>query len=134
MEQDHSNRDITLLTAAQVAWVVGGRRLAGKIKDLCVRCRFLDKKLLGQKMAVLPQELTVPCPPFTNLGVDLAGPVHIRIVGGGKTTRNNKGTFKGWIVVIVCLNTKAIKLYLACGYAGLGATRVRLWQSSDCSQ
>ena len=68
-------------------------------------------------MAVLPQELTVPCPPFTNLGVDLAGPVHIRIVGGGKTTRNNKGTFKGWIVVIVCLNTQAIKLYLACGYA-----------------
>jgi len=116
-EQDHSNRDTTLITATQVAWIVGGRKLAGKIKDLCVRCRFLDKKLVGQKMAVLPQELTIPCPPFTNLGVDLAGPVRIKITGGEKTTRNNKGTFKGWVVVIVCLNTKAVKLYLACGYA-----------------
>ena len=116
-EEDHSNRDTTLATSAQYAWIVGGRTLAAKIKALCVRCRFLDKKLLGQKMAVLPKELTVPCPPFSHVGVDLAGPVSLRIVGGGKTTRTNKGVFKAWIVLVVCLNTKALKLYVACGYS-----------------
>ena len=38
--------------------------MAGKIVDLCVRCRFLNKKLEGQKMAALPPCLTVPGPPF----------------------------------------------------------------------
>lgn len=115
--QDHSNRDVTLATATQEAWIVGGRLLAAKIKHMCVRCRFLDRKLEGQKMSVLPEQLTVPCPPWTNLGLDLAGPFEIKIVGGSKTTRGNKGTFKAWVVVIVCLNTKAVKLYVSCGYA-----------------
>ena len=35
--RDHSNRDTTLMTATQLAWIVGGRRLAGKIKDFCIR-------------------------------------------------------------------------------------------------
>ena len=131
-EQDHSNRDTTLMTATQVAWVVGGRELAGKIKGACIRCRFLDRKLAGQKMAVLPGELTVPCPPFTHLGLDLAGPIEIRIVGGNKTTRGNKGTFKAWIVVIVCLNTKAVKLYMACGYATKDFLLAWEQHTSDC--
>lgn len=117
--QDHSNRDTTYTTANQVAWIVGGRRLAGKVKDSCVRCRFLQKNLLGQKMAPLPSHLTVPCPVFTNIGLDLMGPFTIRKVGSGKTTRGNQGTFKCWGLVILCLNTKALRLYAICGYSTL---------------
>ena len=69
-EQDHSGRDTTLYTATRVAWIVGGRKLAAKIKDTCIRCRFLEKKNVGQKMSVLPEEIAVPCPPFTNVGVN----------------------------------------------------------------
>ena len=116
--QDHSNRDTTLSTALQTCWIAGGgRNLAGLIKDTCVRCRFLDRKLAGQKMAPLPKELTIPCPPFSHIGLDLAGPVKLKVVGGSRATRNKTGEFKCWIVVIICLNTKAVKLYAACGYA-----------------
>ena len=131
-EQDHGNRDITYSISMHEAWIVGGRRLAAKIKSLCVRCRYLDKKLAGQKMAILPQELAVPCPPWTNVGLDLAGPMRVRIVGGGKTTRKNTGTFKGWVVIIVCLNTKAVKLYLACGYSTMDFMLVWDQHISDC--
>ena len=41
---DHQGGDTTLDTATQVAWIAGDRILAGKIVDLCVRCRFLNKK------------------------------------------------------------------------------------------
>ena len=105
------------MTATQVAWIVGGQKLAGKIKNMCIRCRFLQKNLLGQKMAPLPGQLTVPCSPWTNVGLDLMGPFTVRKMGAGKTTRGNQGTFKCWGLVILCLNTKAVRLYVVCGYS-----------------
>ena len=86
-EQDHANRDVTFATTMQLVWLVGGRDLCGKIKDSCIRCRFLQKNLVGQKMANLPRQLTVPCPPFTNVGLDLFGPMEVTIMGGSRTTR-----------------------------------------------
>ena len=115
--KDHGGRDTTLVTATQVAWIVGGRRLAGRIVDLCIRCRFLRRKLEGQKMASLPAELVVPAPPFLHVGLDLFGPLEVKKMGGAKTTRAVQGTFKVWGVLILCLNTKAVKLYLAAGYS-----------------
>ena len=114
---DHGGRDTTLVTATQVAWIVGGRKLAGKITEFCVRCRFLRKKLEGQKMAPLPASLTVPAPPFTHIGLDLFGPLIVKKMGGAKSTRGVQGTFKVWGVLILCLNTKAVKLYMAAGYS-----------------
>ena len=87
--------------------------MAAKVKNSCVRCRFLEKKNVGQKMSVLPPELLVPCPPFTNLGIDLAGPFLLKIDGAERRTRANRGSKKCWVVVIVCLNTKAVKLYIS---------------------
>ena len=114
---DHGGRDTTLVTATQVVWIVGGRRLAGKVVMLCVRCRYLRKKLEGQKMAPLPPSLAVPAPPFTNVGLDLFGPLIVKKMGGAKSTRGVQGTFKVWGVLILCLNTKAVKLYIAAGYS-----------------
>ena len=93
---DHGGRDTTLVTATQVAWIVGGRRLAGKVVQLCIRCMFLRKKLEGQKMAPLPARLTVPAPPFTHVGLDLFGPLVVKKMGGAKSTRGVQGTFKVW--------------------------------------
>ena len=50
-EQDHAGVDTTLMTATQVAWIVGGRTLAKRITEKCIRCRFLRKLMEGQKMA-----------------------------------------------------------------------------------
>ena len=68
-------------------------------------------------MAPLPQALTVPCPPFTNVGLDLMGPFVVKKMGGGKTTRGVTGTFKCWGLLALCLNVKAIKIYTVCGYS-----------------
>ena len=66
--------------------------------------------------AVLPPRLTVPCPVFSHVGVDLAGPFTVWKEGNSRVTRRNTGTMKVWSVLFVCLNTKALKMYLAGGY------------------
>ena len=73
-EQDHGGVDITCMTATQVAWIPGHRTVVKRITEKCVRCRFLHKMLEGQRMAALPPRITLPCPVFSHLGLDLAGP------------------------------------------------------------
>ena len=113
--EDHSGVDNTYLTSLQVAWVVGGRRLARNIKKSCVRCRYLAKLLLDQQMSALPPHLAVPCPCFTYVAVDLAGPFVCKREGASKRTRRNPGTMKVWAVLFVCLQVKAVKIYLVGG-------------------
>ena len=80
--RDHAGVDVTYMTATHVAWIVGGRALCRGVKQACVRCRYLAKVLEGQQMSVLPARLTVPCPVFSHVGVDLAGPILVRKEGG----------------------------------------------------
>lgn len=115
--RDHAGRDTTLNTATQVAWIVGGRKLAGKITEMCIRCRFLRKQLENQKMAVLPARLTVPAAPFQHIGLDLIGPFLVKRMGGAKATRGGPTTYKAWAILILCLTVKALRLYLTAGYS-----------------
>ena len=73
--------------------------------------------LEGQKMAPLPARLTVPAPPFTHVSLDLFGRLVVKKMGGAKSTRGVQVTFKVWGVLILCLNTKVVKLYIAAGYS-----------------
>ena len=114
-DEDHGGVDVTFHTSLQVAWIVGGRVLARNIKRSCVRCRYLSKQLAGQQMGELPAQLMVPCPCFSYVAVDLAGPFLCKKQGSAQTTRKNCGTMKVWAVLIVCLQTKAVKIYLAGG-------------------
>ena len=70
-----------------------------------------------QKMSPLPEELCVPCPPFSNVGVDLAGPYKVSSMVKKRGTRSGQGTLKVWAVLVMCLNTRALKIYLAPGYS-----------------
>ena len=115
--RDHAGVDVTFLTVTHVAWVVGGRALARSVKQGCIRCRFLAKLLEGQQMAILPARLSVPCPVFSHVGIDLAGPFLVKKEGGSQVTRRNTGKMKIWVILFVCLNTKALKLYVAGGYS-----------------
>ena len=108
---NHDGRDITMSIACTKAWIVGAKRLAASITRDCIRCRFLHKVKVEQKMGVLPPVVQVPSPPFTNIGVDLCGPLVVHAMA------NKRSTLKVWNVIIVCLNTKAVTMYLAPGYA-----------------
>ena len=109
--KDHSGIDITMATSRMEAWIVNARKLAKRIVRACVRCRYLRKKLEGQKMAVLPDLMQVPARPFTNIGVDLCGPITV------KSMTNKRSTMKVWITIFVCLNTKAVSMEIAPGYS-----------------
>ena len=115
--EDHSSRDVTLATATVTAWIVGGRVLAGRICNMCIRCRFLRRVLEGQKMAPLPPSITLPAPPFYHTALDLFGPLETKRMGGAKATRGKQSTFKCWGVIFLCLNVKAVKIYVAAGYS-----------------
>ena len=49
--------------------------------------------------------------------MDLAGPFVVKKEGGSRVTRKNTGTMKIWVILFVCLSTKALKLYVAGGYS-----------------
>ena len=83
----HKSVDITLSTSRHYCWIVNGRKLAKTICKFCVQCRYLKKKRETQKMASLPQELCVPCPAFSNVGVDLAGPFKVSSMLKKRSTR-----------------------------------------------
>ena len=108
---DHAGRDITISMSRYDAWIVNAKSLAKRIVKDCVRCRFLRKRLEDQKMAGLPEISQMPCPPFTNIGLDLLGPITV------KAMTNKRASMKVWVVLFLCLNTKAISMELAPGYA-----------------
>lgn len=110
-KENHDARDITMSIACQKAWIVGAKLLATSITDSCVRCRFLHRLKVEQKMAELPPTIQLPCPPFSNIGIDLTGPHSVHAM------TNKRATLKVWNVLFVCLNTKAIAMYLAPGYS-----------------
>ena len=112
---DHGGVDVTYQTSLQVAWVVRGRALARGIKKSCVRRRYLAKQLIDQQMSVLPEHLIMPCPCFSYVAVDLCGPFVCKKEGGSQTTRWNTGKLKVWAVLFVCLQVKAVKIYIVGG-------------------
>ena len=109
--QDHAGRDITLATSRHTAWIVNSKKLSKNIVRNCIRCRFLRKLIESQKMAPIPDILQVPSPPFSNIGIDLLGPLVV------KPMVNKRATMKVWVVLFVCLNAKAISMELAPGYS-----------------
>ena len=63
-------------------------------------------------MAALPPNVQGPSPPFANLGLDLTGPITVK-----SSMTNIRSTMKLWVVIFLCLNTKAVNMELAPGYA-----------------
>lgn len=83
-------------------------RLKVLIKSTISQCRkcVIEKRQKSQQiMAALPPERTTLSRPFTNTGVDFAGPFDIKTYAG----RGCKVT-KGYALVFVCFATKAIHL------------------------
>ena len=110
-KQDHAGKDITLATSRHTAWIVNASKLASQICKGCLRCRFMRRANHHQKMATLPESLQAPAPPFTNVGLDLVGPIIV------KAMVNKRARMKVWVVIFLCLNTKAVSIELAPGYS-----------------
>lgn len=78
----------------------------------CVTCARWNSKPVTQLMGELPYERVTRSYPFQNTGVDYAGPFHVlNTVGRGIKTH------KTYIVLFICLATRAIHLELANDYS-----------------
>ena len=74
IENHRSSPTDVLARSRQRAWIVRGRFLAKQVCKLCPRCRILRKKLVQQLMADIPAHQLQPCPPFSYVSMDFAGP------------------------------------------------------------
>ena len=62
-------------------------------------------------MADIPRHQLRPCPPFTYISLDFAGPYSVKAMG------NSRAYMKSWGLVIICQNTRAVKILATAGYS-----------------
>ena len=110
--EDHRASSVDVLARSrQRAWIVRGRFLAREICKSCPRCKLLRRKLTKQLMSQIPDHQLFPCPPFSHVSVDFAGPYRAKAMG------NSRSYVKLWGLVIICQNTRAIKMLATAGYS-----------------
>ncbi|XP_075161758.1 uncharacterized protein LOC142234484 [Haematobia irritans] len=86
-------------------WIFRLKPLVKKVIHSCKTCILFKRHTQSQIMASLPPERTFLSRPFTNTGVDFAGPFNIK----NYKTRVCLIT-KGYICIFVCFATKAVYL------------------------
>ncbi|XP_039304360.1 uncharacterized protein LOC120357592 [Solenopsis invicta] len=106
---------LTLGVLRQQYWILNARNLVKHHIHRCVVCVRHRAIPILQQMGDLPDVRINPSRPFQHTGVDYAGPFHVLpIVGRGQRTH------KAYVVVFVCLATRAIHLELANDYTSDG--------------
>ncbi|XP_029159091.1 uncharacterized protein LOC114931276 [Nylanderia fulva] len=108
----HSGTQLTLCSLRQEYWVPRGRSLVKRHINRCSRCTKWRAAIPQLLMGDLLVPRVTPSRPFLHTGVDYAGPVWLRTSKG----RGHKAT-KGFIVVFVCLASKAVHLDAASDYS-----------------
>ena len=88
-------------------YVEKGKSLVRRIVGNCVVCRKLRADAATQLMADLPADRVEETAPFTNVGIDVFG--HFEI-SEGKNTRRHTSTKKVWVLILVCLPSRAVHL------------------------
>ena len=83
-------------------YILRGQTRVKKLLDRCVTCKKKNGRPMTQKMADLPAErVTTSEPPFTNVGVDYFGPLHVKF---------RRGSTKRYGCIFTCLATRAVHI------------------------
>lgn len=97
-----------LQTLRQTYWILSGRAAVKRCVRACTTCRRHQKQMAQQQMAALPQPRVIQAPPFSSSGVDYCGPFNLRI-----GTRRTRTVTKTYVVIFVCMATKAVHIDVA---------------------
>ncbi|XP_029155196.1 uncharacterized protein LOC114928280 [Nylanderia fulva] len=108
----HGGTQLTLCSLRQEYWVPRGRSLVKRRISRCVRCIRWRAAIPQPLMGDLPEPRVKPSRPFLHTGIDYAGPVWMRTSKG----RGHKAS-KGFIVVFICLASRAVHLDVASDYS-----------------
>ena len=93
------------------AWIVHARYLAKEVCTSCPKCKLLRRQLSEQLMGDIPDHQLRPCPSFSYISIDFAGPYRAKAMGNSRTF------IKLWGLVVICQNTRAVKMYATAGYS-----------------
>ena len=95
----------TLNSSRQQYWILKGREAVKRVTRRCVVCkRHEGKSFPTPPMPDLPTNRVDDSPPFTNTGVDFAGPLYV--------TCDSKTNVKCYCCLFTCASTRAIHLEL----------------------
>jgi len=108
----HGGAQLTLCSIRQEYWIPRGRSLVKGHIQRCLKCVRWRAATPQPLMGDLPAPRVTPGRPFLNTGVDYAGPVWLRTSKG----RGHKAV-KAFIVVFICLSSRAIHLDVASDYS-----------------
>jgi hypothetical protein len=103
----HGGPKLTFSFLRNKYWIISGMSTVKREIRRCVKCRRYSEMKCQQIMADLPQPRVVPSRPFTHCGVDFTGQVDLKL-NKGRGVR----TSKGYILIFVCLSTKALHFEL----------------------
>ena len=103
----HKGQDATLAHSRDRFWISRGRTLASSTSDNCYYCIVKRRKALQQQMGLLPLQRTRPSVPFTEIGLDFFGPLHIRGTVKARTTK------KVYCLVIADMTSRAVHMELS---------------------
>ena len=88
-------------------YIIGSCRLVREITGHCTKCCRAYARTSTQLMGELPQARSSPAPTFSQVGVDFAGPISLKL---GHTRK--PVIVKAYIGLFVCLVTKAVHIEL----------------------
>ena len=108
--EDHAGDSRVLWKSRVKYWIPQARKIIRGIRKRCYICRILGKKFANQKMAPLPAERLLPAPVWSDVALDLFGPLeHVDLV-------RKRLTSKAWGIIITCLGSRAVHLDLTQSY------------------
>ncbi|KRY47805.1 hypothetical protein T03_15691 [Trichinella britovi] len=102
--QLHAGVEQTLASLRQHYWVLKGRSQVKRVTRECLVCRRATARPTQPRMATLPRDRVVEAPAFSQVGMDFAGPLYVRV--GRKTTSPR------YVCLITCMVTRAVHLEL----------------------
>lgn len=108
----HSGPTQTHSSLRQKFWILTAKKHIRRNIHNCIICRRAAPKIHQELMGNLPGPRVEPARCFLNSGVDLLGPILIKASGRGKQP------IKTYIVLFICLATKAVHLDLVCDLTG----------------
>ena len=108
-EEDHSI-DATIAKLRQIYWIPRLVKVVKNIKDKCVKCKKVDKRIIGQSMGPLPIDRLLPNPPFSVCVIDMFSPIIIR----DNVKKRCRGKCYG--VLFNCITCRTVYIDIADGY------------------
>jgi hypothetical protein len=99
----HLGVHIVLTELRQEFWILRARQAIKKVLNNCLPCKIARNRHADVIEAPLPADRVQPKKPFSIIGIDFAGPLHIT---SGRTTK------KAYILLITCSTTRALHLEL----------------------